>query len=209
MSRPGGRRPGTSGTKKAIAEAAQRTFGELGYERATIRGIATEAGVDPALVVYFFGSKQQLFLSVMDLPFPAEEVLPRVLAGTRDGVGKRFAGFIVGVLEDPDARPVLTGMARAATSEPAAAEMLRDLMSRRVFQAIAESLGVEDAQLRATLVGSQVVGLIVARYIIAVEPLASLHPDQLVAALAPNFQRYLVEPLQPAASNRQGSRLAG
>jgi AcrR family transcriptional regulator len=192
MSRRAGRRPGTSGTREAIENAARRNFGELGYERTTIRAIAEEAGVDPALVVHFFGSKQQLFLAVIDLPFAPEEVLPTILAGDRDGVGKRFARFIVGVLEDASARSVVTGMVRAAASEPEAARMLRELISRRVFAAITASLGAENAELRATLVGSQVVGLVVARYIVAVEPLASLDPDPLVEALAPNFQRYLV-----------------
>jgi AcrR family transcriptional regulator len=195
MSPRSGRRPGTSGTREAIAEAARRNFGKLGYERTTIRAIAGEAGVDPALVVHFFGSKQQLFLSVMDLPFAPEEVLPRILAGDRDSVGERFARFIVGVLEDSAGRTVLTGMVRAAASEPEAARMLRELISRRVFAAIAGSLGVDDAELRANLVGSQVVGLVFARYIVAVEPLASLDPDELVAAIGPNLQRYLVDDL--------------
>jgi AcrR family transcriptional regulator len=195
LTRRAGRRPGSSGTREAIENAARRNFGELGYERTTIRAIAEEAGVDPALVVHFFGSKQQLFVAVIDLPFAPEEVLPTILAGDRDGVGERFARFIVGVLENENARSVVTGMVRAATSEPEAARMLRELISRRIFAAIAASLGAEDAELRATLVGSQVVGLVVARYIVAVEPLASLDPDRLVAALAPNFQRYLIGPL--------------
>jgi AcrR family transcriptional regulator len=192
LTRRAGRRPGSSGTREAIENAARRNFGELGYERTTIRAIAEEAGVDPALVVHFFGSKQQLFLAVIDLPFAPEEVLPSILAGDREGVGERFASFIVGVLENESARSVVTGMVRAAASEPEAARMLRDLISRRVFAAITASLGAEDAELRATLVGSQVVGLVVARYIVAVEPLASLDPERLVAAVAPNFQRYLV-----------------
>jgi AcrR family transcriptional regulator len=200
MSRRAGRRPGTSGTREAIAAAARRMFGEVGYERATIRAIANEAGVDPALVVHFFGSKQQLFLAVMDLPFAPEEVLPTIFAGDRAQAGERFARFIVGVLEDASARSVLTGMVRAATSEPEAARMLRELISRRVFAAISASLGADDAELRATLVGSQVVGLIVARYIVAVEPLASLDSERLVAAVAPNLQRYLAGALGPAGN---------
>jgi AcrR family transcriptional regulator len=195
VSKHSGRRPGTSGTREGIVDAARRSFGEFGYERTTMRAIASEAGVDPALVVHFFGSKQQLFVSVVELPFAPEEVLPRILAGERDAVGERFARFIVGVLEDEDARSVLTGMVRAAASEPEAARMLRELISRRVFAAIAGSLGLEDAELRAALVGSQVVGLVVARHIVEVEPLASLDADELVAAIGPNLQRYLVGPL--------------
>jgi AcrR family transcriptional regulator len=198
VSARGGRRPGTSGTREAIAESARHRFGELGYERTTIRAIAEGAGVDPALVVHFFGSKQELFLTVMELPFTPEDALPAVLAGPRDAVGERFARFVVGMLEDARARSVLTGMVRAAASEPEAARILRDLISRRVFGAITASLDVEDADLRATLVGSQVVGLIVARHVVAVEPLASLDPESLVAAIAPNLQRYLVGPLAAA-----------
>ncbi|HET8651781.1 MAG TPA: TetR family transcriptional regulator [Gaiellaceae bacterium] len=190
-----GRRAGTSRTREAIAEAARRSFGELGYERTTIRAIANEAGVDPALVIHFYGSKQQLFLSVIDLPFAPEEVLPAILAGDRNGVGERFARFVVGMLEDENARSVMTGMVRAASTEAEAAAMLRELISRRVFAAIADGLGVDDANLRANLVGTQVVGLVLARYVVAVEPLASLDADRVVASIAPTFQRYLVGPL--------------
>jgi AcrR family transcriptional regulator len=197
--RRSGRRVGTSGTREAIARAARHSFAAHGYDRTTIRAIATEAGVDPALVVHFFGSKQRLFLAVMDLPFEPEEALPRVLTGDRGQVGERFARFIVGVLEDEQARTVMTGMVRAAASEPEAAGMLRELISRRVFGPIAATLGEEDAALRATLVGSQVVGLVMARYVVAVEPLASLDRERVIAALAPNLQRYLVGSLSARA----------
>ncbi len=193
--RRSGRRAGSSGTRDAIAQAARRSFAAYGYDRTTIRAIATDAGVDPALVVHFFGSKQELFLAVMDLPFEPERALPHVLAGDRRRVGERFARFIVGVLEDERARSVMTGMVRAAASEPEAARMLRELVSRRVVGTIEATLGEEDAGLRATLVGSQVVGIVMARYVVAVEPLASLESERLVAALAPNLQRYLVGPL--------------
>ena len=196
--RRGGRRPGTSGTREAILEAAQRGFAALGYDRTTIRAIAADAGVDPALVGHFFGSKQQLFLTVIDLPFDAEEVLPGILRGNRRTVGERFARFIVGVLEDEQARSVIVAMVRAAATEPEAARMLRELISRRVFRPIAETLGADDAPLRATLVGSQIVGVVVARYIVAVEPLASIEPERLISALAPNLRRYLVGPLSEA-----------
>jgi AcrR family transcriptional regulator len=200
VSRRSGRRPGTSGTRAAILEVARRSFALSGYDRTTIRGIATEAGVDPALVAHFFGSKQRLFLAAMDLPFEPETVLPGILSGKRRTVGERFARFIVGILEDEQARSVLTGMVRAAASEPEAARMLRELISRRVVGPIAATLGEEDAELRATLVGSQVVGVVVARYVVAVEPLASLDPERLTAALAPNLQRYLTGPLSPPTS---------
>ena len=190
-----GRRPGESGTREAIADAARRRFAELGYDRTTIRGIAEEAGVDPALVVHFFGSKQELFLKVMELPFEPEEIVPQVLEGPKSEAGVRLARFAVGMIENQDSRNVLTGVLRAAASEPHAAELARELVANRVVAAFARSLAVDQPELRANLIASQVVGLIMARYVIRVEPLASLDPQTLVEAIAPNLQRYLTRPL--------------
>jgi AcrR family transcriptional regulator len=194
-SRRSGRRVGASGTREAIAQAARRLFAELGYDRATIRAIAGEAGVDPALVGHFFGSKQRLFVATMEFPIRAEEVLPRILEGDRAGAGERFARVALGRLEEPDAQRVIVGLVRAAASEPEAAQMLREVVSHSVLGPIARALGADDAELRATLVGSQMVGLVMARYVIGVEPLASAPTETVVRALGPTLQRYLLEPL--------------
>jgi AcrR family transcriptional regulator len=190
-----GRPPGNSRTREEIATAARRHFAELGYERTTIRGIARKAGVDPALVHHFFGSKQKLFLSVTELPFRPEETLPSVLAGRRSEAGLRLARFAVGLLENPEAREILTGILRAAVSEPEAAQMARELATEPIVGAIAETLGADDAPLRANLISSQSVGLVMARYILRVEPLASMAPDELVETIAPGFQHFLTRPL--------------
>jgi AcrR family transcriptional regulator len=190
-----GRRPGLSVTRAAIFDAARRQFAELGYDRTTIRSVAAEAGVDPALVLHYFGSKQQLFLAVVELPFEPAAVLPGLLAGDRRKVGERLARMFVAVLEDLDVRNRWTAVLRAAASEPAAAEMLREILTKRIFEPLAELLGVEDARLRANLVGSQVVGVVMARHVVEVEPLASLPGEALARAIGPTLQRYLTEPL--------------
>jgi AcrR family transcriptional regulator len=190
-----GRRPGESGTRDAIRAAAGRQFAEQGYDRTSMRSVAKEAGVDPALVAHFFGSKSRLFVDVVELPFDPAHVVPLIFTGPRAEVGERLARFLVGLLEAPEARRRVTGLVRAAASEPEAARMVRELIMREVLGRIVEALDVADADVRATLVGSQVVGLVMARYVLAVEPLASLPPDALAAAIAPNLQRYLTEPL--------------
>lgn len=157
--------------------------------------IASDAGVDAALVSHFFGSKQRLFVEVVELPFEPETVIPAMLTGDRETVGLRLARFALALLENPDARDRMLGLVRAAASEPEAGAMVRDLLTSRVFEPIAEALEVDDAQLRANLVGSQTVGLVMARCVVAVEPLASLPADVVVAAIAPTFQRYLTGPL--------------
>jgi AcrR family transcriptional regulator len=194
-----GRRPGANVTREAILAAARAKFGELGYDRTTIRAVAAEAGVDPALVSHFFGSKQELFLSVVALPFDPAVVLPRLVAGDPEGAGLRLARFVLGVLEDPEARARIVGMVRAAASEPAASEIVRGLITRQVIGPLAESLGAGDAELRASLVGSQIVGLVMARHVVGVEPLASRPAETLVQAIAPNLQRYLTGPLEGTA----------
>jgi AcrR family transcriptional regulator len=196
--RRSGRRPGPSGTREAILAAARRQFGERGFDRATIRSIAREAGVDPALVTHYHGSKQRLFLAAVELPFDPEDALPAVLAGDPGEMGRRFASLVVGLLEDPSSRAVILGIVRAAATEPEAARMVRDLIGERVLGVASRELGVDDAPLRVSLVGSQVVGLVMARYVVGIEPLASLPPDRVVEILGPTFQRYLVGPLDAA-----------
>jgi AcrR family transcriptional regulator len=198
MARRSGRRPGDSGTREAIRAAAIEQFSDRGYDRPSMRSIAQQAGVDPALVSHFFGSKHALFVDVVDLPFDPAQVVPMVFGGgDRDDVGARLAGFLVGVLEQPAGRQRIIGLVRAAASEPEAARMVRDLLTREILARVVQELGVDDAPLRANLVASQVVGLVMARYILALEPLASMPADEVAALVAPTLQRYLTEPLAP------------
>jgi hypothetical protein len=123
------------------------------------------------------------------------DLVERLETGPRDQVGERVARFALEVLGNPDARARWTGMIRAAASDPDAAGLLREVLTQRIFEPLAEALGSEDAQLRANLASSQMVGLVMARYIIAIEPLASADAETVASAIAPTLQRYLVGPL--------------
>jgi AcrR family transcriptional regulator len=193
--RRSGRRPGASGTREAIRAAAGRLFAEQGYDRTTMRAVAAAAGVDPKLVAHFFGSKHRLFLDAVELPIDPAAVAPVLLGGDPEGAGERVARLVVGVLEDPEGRRRMTGLVRAAASEPDAARLVRDVIGRELFAPIVEALGVDDAPLRASLLGSQLVGLAMARYVVGVEPLASIPAEEVITALAPTLQRYLTGPL--------------
>lgn len=190
-----GRRPGGGDTRGAILAAARSLFASRGFTRTSIRAIARRARVDPSLVLHYFESKDALFLASVELPFEPEAVLPGLLAGDRRTVGERVARFVVATLEDEPARERALAIVRAAASEPAAAALLRGLVERRVRDPLARALGADEPELRASLLGSQVVGLIVARYVVRVEPLASLAPERLAAILAPALQRHLAGPL--------------
>jgi AcrR family transcriptional regulator len=190
-----GRRPAGSGTRPAIAGAARRQFAALGYDRTSLRSVAAEAGVDAALVTYFFGTKQELLVSVVELPFDPDQVVPAVFADGPAAAGGHLARFVAHALDDAAVRDRLTGLVRAAASEPEAAALLRDLVQDRILARVVAELDAPDADLRAALIGSQLVGLVMARVVLAVEPLASLPTATVAAALAPTLQHYLTGPL--------------
>jgi AcrR family transcriptional regulator len=193
--RRSGRRPGPTTTREAIAEAARRQFAELGYDRATLRGIAGEAGVDAALVVRFHGSKEALFREVMALPPAIAEAIAGLADGPRATVGRRLAEAIVGMLEDPRSRSVVLGRIRSASSHPDAAALVRETVTRDVGRLVA-ALTDDEPATRAALVGSQIVGLALARHVVRVEPLASLPAADVIDHIAPVFQHYLGGPLK-------------
>ena len=186
-----GRRPGPTTTREAIAAAARRQFAELGYDRATIRGIAREAGVDAALVVRFHGSKDALFRDVMALPPAVAEAMERLAEGPRVTLGRRLAEVVVGLLEDPRSRSIVVGRIRSASSHPDAAALVRETVTRDVGRLVT-AVTDDRPETRAVLVGSQVVGLALARHVVRVEPLASLPAAEVVDFIAPVFQHYLV-----------------
>ena len=193
--RRSGRRPGPSTTREAITRAARAQFSELGYDRTTIRGVAREAGVDAALVIRFYGSKDALFREVMALPPAAAEALERIADGPRETVGRRLAELIVGLLENPETRAIVLGRIRAASSHPEAAALVRETVTRDVRR-LTDAVSDDEPDVRAVLAGTHVVGLAFARYVVLVEPLASMSAADVVEYAAPTFQRYLVGPLR-------------
>jgi AcrR family transcriptional regulator len=188
-----GRRPGDSGTREAILAAARRQFADHGYARASLRGIAAEAGVDQKLIAHFFGSKQQLFLTAVGLPLNPIEILPTVLSDDDPAViTARLADVLGGMLEQPELVQSIAAVIRAAGTEPEVARLLREFFPGQLLDALGEKLGPGDPALRLNLFGSQIVGLVMVRAVLAVEPLASTPPRALADAIAPTLSRYLV-----------------
>jgi AcrR family transcriptional regulator len=186
-----GRRAGSADTRGQILDAARHVFGEHGFENASVRMVAGRAGVDPALVHHYFGTKQALFLAAMELPIDFSALVERVMAGPRREIGARLVRQTLELWEDPAMRTRLMGIVRSATTDEVAAEILRRLLSAGPILALTRASGQPDAALRATLAGSQIVGLAMARYVIRVEPLASAPLDEVVRAIGPTIQRYL------------------
>ncbi|TNH27142.1 TetR/AcrR family transcriptional regulator [Micromonospora orduensis] len=192
MTRRTGRRPGNPGTRESILDAARAAFAERGFDAASIRAIAGTAGVDPALVHHYFGSKDQLFLAAMNLPVDPGQLVPRVLAGDRDGVGERMVRVFLGVWDSP-AGSAGVALLRSAVSNEWTARLLREFITTQVLRRVLEQLDVEPAQLplRGSLVATQMIGLAMMRHVVRLEPVASADPETLVAAIGPTVQRYL------------------
>jgi AcrR family transcriptional regulator len=192
-----GRRPGKAGaqTREAILAAARSLFAERGFENASMRAIAAEAGVDAALITHFFGSKANLLAESIDWPFDPDRELPRILKDGSDRAGEGLVGLFVRTWDREGTRnPVIT-LLRAATHEPSAASLLADFMRTRLFGPLLAELGSDQPDIRANLVAAQLGGLGLARYILRFEPLASAQSRDVIRWIAPTVQRYLTAPL--------------
>jgi AcrR family transcriptional regulator len=189
-----GRRPGDPAqTRRSILDAAMRRFSEDGFEKASVRGIAADAGVDPSLVHHYFGTKDQLFLATLDVPVKPTDVVPLVVAGGADEVGERLVRTFLSVWDSPRGTAAVSVL-RSGVAHPWIAALLREFLLNRIVMPVFAELGLEDAhdkEHRATLVASQMLGLALVRHVLRFEPLASATPDEVVAALGPTIQRYV------------------
>ncbi|HEV2342489.1 MAG TPA: TetR family transcriptional regulator [Actinocrinis sp.] len=189
--RKAGRRPGGPDTRQNILDAARAEFGARGYENTSMRAIARSADVNAALLHHYFGTKDQLFLAALDFPLQPRDLVAQVVGGGRDLVGERLVRFALALLENPAARERVLAVVRAAATNEQMARLMRGFMEREVVVPIAAALALPRPDLRVELAMTQMVGLIMGRYVIGVEPLASAPVDELVPLLAPTLQRYL------------------
>jgi AcrR family transcriptional regulator len=187
-----GRRPGNSDTRALILDAAASAFAELGYHAATIREVARRASVDPALVHHYFGNKEALFTTAMEIPVDPGLVVEQLVGeGTVDTLGERALRKILGVWEDESARAPMLAMIRGAVTSEQGARIMREFISEAIFGRVIGAIEAPDPELRAALIGSQLIGLAFMRFVVAVEPIASADHDALVEAVGPTLQRYL------------------
>lgn len=196
MVRRSGRRPGNQDTRSSILEAARRNFAEKGFDHASIRAIAGDAGVDPALVHHYFGNKEKLFLAAMESPINPGELIPKALEGPREEAGARLIRTALSVWDSPAGTAALA-MFRSALSNEWTARLLREFVVTQILRRAISELVTDPAEapMRSSLTVTQIGGVIMARYVLRVEPLASADPETIVAAVAPNIQRYLADPM--------------
>lgn len=188
-----GRPRGGSDSRERILAAAVDEFGEHGYDGATVRSIAGRAGVDSALVHHYFGTKADLFAEAVGIPLRPDIDVPGIVAGPREEVGERLVRYVLESFERPEVRRRGVMLIRTAIGSRVTSPLLAGFLSRELIGRIAAALGVADAELRATLVASQIAGLLVTRYVLKLGPIAAAPADELVAWIGPTVQRYLFD----------------
>jgi len=186
---PRGRRPGGPNTRGEILAAAREAFAERGFGSTTIRGVAAAAGVDPALVHHYFGNKDDLFVAALEIRVDPRDIVPTVFAAGIDGAAERLLKVFLSVWDDPESRLPLVALVRTSLARESANSLLHEGMVRLIFSPLMEVLP-DDAQRRAQMVATQMIGLIIGRYVLCLEPLASMAPEEVVGWVAPNIQRY-------------------
>jgi AcrR family transcriptional regulator len=187
-----GRRPGHSGSREAILDVARAAFARDAYAGTSLRGIAREAGVDPALISHYFGSKAGLFIAATDWPFDPGEGLRVTIDGGSDAYGQRLAEFFFGHWSIPEKRVSILGLLQTAFTDAAVATLLREFFVDEVFEPMLQSLGSDRIPLRAGLLASQLHGIVLSRYVLDVLSQEAIDDATVIAAVAPTLQRYAV-----------------
>jgi AcrR family transcriptional regulator len=184
-----GRRPGPTETREKILAAARDLFAEKGYDGASLRAIARAAEVDPALVHHFFGNKEGVFVEAMRFPVDPSVLLPHIMSFPPDRLGEAMVRTFLQVWGDEDRRAPMLAMLRSAMTNERAAALLREFVTSALFGRASQA--TEAAPLGIQAAAGQMIGLMMLRYVLRIEPLASASEDELIELVAPTLQRYL------------------
>jgi AcrR family transcriptional regulator len=180
-------RPTAEATRRRILEAARNHFAERGYDRATIRGIAADASIDPSMVMRYFGSKEGLFAAAAQVPLR----LPDLAEVSRDRLGARLVRHFV---ERWEGDATLVAMLRRAVNDERTAEQMREIFASQLKPVVGRVAGgPEEAATRAGLVATQMLGLALCRYVLRFPPVVALGTGEIVEWYGPTVQRYLTD----------------
>lgn len=185
-----GRRPGAPDTRAEVLDAAKVLFAERGFSRTTIRAVASDAGVDPSLVHHYFGTKDDLFMAALALPIDPRELLGPIIAAGPDGAGERLVRTLLSVWDDPQVQPALLAVARSVIGDDGG-RLVGEGFIPVVIGPVLAALAVDRPEVRIPLVVSQLVGLIVTRYVLALTGMVEMPAEDVVVRLGPTIQRYL------------------
>jgi len=207
-----GRRPGESGTRAAIGDAARAQFADFGYHGATIRGIAAAAEVDPALIHHYYGTKEALFADAMRLPVVPSQMLATAVANRPEdsGLGAHLVRTALTLWESVGVKDTFLGLLRSAVTSEQASVMLREFISDTILTTVAKATGLDrqwspaEAEFRASLVATQMLGLALTRLVLGLPGLTDVSVDELATAVGPSVDRYLTGDIGLPARQQSG-----
>lgn len=188
--------------RDAVLDSARVAFRSKGYMRTTVKGVAAAAGVAPDVVSKYWESKDKLFAAAMKLPFDPASAVPELVAPGLDGMGERLVSLTLETLGDEDSRDDLIALFKAGASTSKAAAGLRGYFEESVLDRLAKYIGVPDARLRVALISSFLIGIAVNRFVIKLEPIASMPEDELVRLAAPTVQAW-IDPSTPLSGDKE------
>ncbi len=191
-----GRRPGQSGTREAILDAARKRFAEVGFDKASIRSIAGTAGVDPALVHHYFGTKQQLLTAVVNLPVDADVIRAHIAAAPVDALGETIVRTVVGVWDSPIGASAIAAFRAILGGGDAA--LVRSFVLEVILRDVRDRVDSPPGSgyTRVALAVAQMGGILMARKIVGIEPIVAMSADELARLVGPSLQRYLTGDLE-------------
>lgn len=192
------RRAGAAATRAALIASARELFAAKGYADASVRAIARGAGVDPSLINHYFGGKEGLFGQAMQIPLDLQDLLTRFDRVTSaDELPELIAKTFLEIWESPETEPQMTALLRRALDDPDQFSTLVGFLFSALVEPVSArlgELGPEQARLRLTLLASHLMGTLIARKILHVEPLASLPRDELLELIVPTIRADLTVP---------------
>ncbi|PRA11929.1 TetR family transcriptional regulator [Arthrobacter sp. MYb211] len=181
----------TGSTRRKILKAATEEFSTVGFEAASIRSVARRAGVDSALVHHYFKDKTGLFLEALNMPVNPRELVAQAMTSPLGELGEALVRTVVTAWANPVIRPAATSLIRGMLSSQSATKLMQSFLQKELLARLGRSLPPADADRRAALAATQIIGMIIGRYIIQLEPLASMDDDEVVACIGPAVQWHL------------------
>ncbi len=194
----------TDDVRDAVLDAARAAFHARGYARTSVKAVAAAAGVTPEVVGKYYQSKDKLFAAAIKLPFDPANSIPTLVAPGLDGMGERLTRLTMETLGDPETRSDLVALARMGTSAGRAGVGLKTFVEQDIVDRLAGVIGVPDARLRANLITSYLLGVAINRYVVRLDPIASLSEDEIVRLVAPTVQDWLT-PTRPLPGSQNQS----
>lgn len=183
------REPAT--TRDAIEAAARRCFGTWGYEATSLRRVAVEAQVDPALLIHYFGSKEGLFTAAMGLPFRPSELFAGLGEMSLPEASRAVVGLFLSMADSDDSRNAMLALVRSAVSNEKAAAMLREFVTEELLTIVGGLTDRDDARMRASFVAAQLIGVAMMRHVAKIETIAQATQEEIVSYVAPVIEQYL------------------